>query len=249
MSQDALLSDTSSTVGTSDTQRRDMIVTVRWALIVACAYLVLFGEGPGGKVLGPLAVVAYLLSNLMVGRLRPETVDTQQFKVVIALLDSVFIALSLYLAGQLQLELVLLCLGILVLAIAGLRLSVIAGATLAMTGAYVVVVWLAGGESIWRSSMLLRVPFLLCAALVYAWVTEGAHAADGAQSIVKAVVADLGSQTEAIRRCQSVIGDGAENAAARVALDDVAHINQAIQAKLTGALSAPGSEVAVHPAA
>ena len=228
MSQDVAMAW--SAPAPSGVQRRDMIVTVRWALILACSYLVLFSEGSASRVLGPLVVAVYLASNLIIGRMRPETVNQQQFNVGVALFDSVFIGLCLYLAGQLEVELVVLCLGILVLAIAGFRLGVIAGATLALTAAYVVLVWLGGSESLWKSSMLLRLPFLLCAALAYSWMTETSksHVAEKG-AVVNRLVADLGAQLDAIHRCQSAVGG---DKAARTALEDVATLNQAMKAKL-----------------
>src|SRR5690606_36454827 len=85
------------------------IVTVRWALILTCAYLMLLGRGSGVPTgVGPLLIAAYLTSNLLVGRARQPL--TQVTKLGIAVLDSAFIAASLWVAGQLSVELLLLCL-------------------------------------------------------------------------------------------------------------------------------------------
>ncbi len=210
--------------------RRETIVMVRWALIIACAYLVLFSEGSaGGHGLGLLVIATFLTSNLAVGRLSPETIDTNRFSIGLALLDSVLIATSLYVAGQLVVELLVLCLGVLVLAIAGLRLGVVAAVTLAMTGVYLFIVWLPGGESLWRSSMLLRVPFLLCTALTYSWMTEPAPL-----PLAGALTDSLSAQVEAIRRCHAALSESSL-AAARAALDEIATKNQEMQAKVAGA--------------
>jgi hypothetical protein len=103
-------------------------------------------------------------------------------------------------------ELVLLCIGILVLAIAGLSIGAIALATLALTGVYLGVVWFIGGATLWRSSVLLRVPLLFTAAVVYAWLVElgsrsGAARNDAdAEPSADALLGEIAAQWEAIER-------------------------------------------------
>ena len=75
-----------------------------------------------------LLIAAYLGSNLVVGRAQQPY--SQGLKVGLAVLDSCFIAASLWVAGQLSVELLLLCLGVLVLAIAGLSVGTIATVTI-----------------------------------------------------------------------------------------------------------------------
>src|SRR5262249_19366555 len=112
-------------------KQRETIVMVRWALILTCAYLMLVGKSTAGPAwLGPLLVAAFLASNLFIGRTPRENFGRQSFKVAIAVMDTLFIAASLYVAQQLSVELLLLCLGVLVMAIAGLPLGVIAGVTI-----------------------------------------------------------------------------------------------------------------------
>jgi K+-sensing histidine kinase KdpD len=215
--------------------RRETIVMVRWALIIACSYLILFSEGSKAVLgLGPLMIAVFLSSNLVIGRLSPELVATQQFNIAIVVVDTLLIGMSLYFAGQIAL--IVLCLGVLFLAVAGLRLSAIAAATLGMSLAYMLIVWMTGSESFWRSNMLLRVPFLLCAAIVYAWATEGKRARDaagsaGASSDAAALAAELATQLDAIRHCQDAVASGTLNVA-RAALDEITEHNQAMQAKL-----------------
>jgi hypothetical protein len=218
--------------------RRQTIVMVRSALAIACAYLILFSEGSSGaRGLGPLVIVVFLASNLVVGRMRPEVIGTQPFNVTIAVVDTALIAASLFLAGQLSAELVVLFVGILILAIAGQRFAVIVAATLGLSAAYVAMVWMAG-ESPAQSTVLLRVPFLLCAAMVYAWVTEAARnerSANDSQAMAEAgaMMADLRQQHEAIKRCQAALLEGSQSAA-RAALLEIAAENGKLQAMLMG---------------
>jgi len=234
--------------GQSALARRQTIVMVRTALAIACAYLILFSQGSSGATgMGPLVIVFFLASNLVVGRLRPELIGTQPFNVSIAVLDTVLIAASLYFAGQLSVELVVLFLGVLILAIAGLHLGAIASVTIGMSVVYILLVWMGGRESLTQSSMLLRVPFLLCAALVYGWVTEAARSERAAheQDVAagnSSVANDLGAQSEAIRRCEQAMADGAHGTAC-AALDEIAALNAKMQAKLAPPPAEPLAEV------
>jgi len=211
------------------------ILHVQWALAIACAYLVLFGRESGDEHgLGPLVVAGFLATNLVLGRLRPALAERPLFAVVLGTVDAALIIASLFVAGQLSIELVLLCVGILVMAIAGLSIGVIALATLALTGAYLGVVWITGGATLWRSSVLLRVPLLFTAAVVYAWLVElgspkGAARGEAAAEPSPNTLGDeIAAQWEAIARCQTALRTGALRDA-EAALRQVATQNQAIR--------------------
>ncbi len=225
-----------------DSTRLATILHVQWALAIACAYLVLFGRESGDpNGVGPLVVAGFLATNLVVGRLRPAVVQRPLFGLALAAVDALLIVASLYVAGQLSVELVLLCLGILILAIAGLRIGPIALATLALTAVYLGIVWYTGGASLWRSSVLLRVPLLFTAAIVYAWLVElgsrGAAASRAQAAAVHpgaALLDEVSAQWAAIQRCQAALREGAMHDAA-AALRDVAAQNQSIRMR-AGAL-------------
>jgi hypothetical protein len=214
------------------------ILHVQWALAIACAYLVLFGHESGDpQGLGPLVVVGFLVTNLVVGRLRPELATTPWFGVAVAGIDALLITTSLYVAGQLSIELVLLCLGILILAIAGLRIGPIALATLGLTAVYLGIVWFTGDDTLWRSSVLLRVPLLFTAAIVYAWLVElgsrtAPDAAAAAPSHTPALDDEVALQWQAIERCQAALRAGSL-AEANAALREVAAQNQAMRMRRT----------------
>jgi len=208
-------------------RRRETIVLVRWALILTCAYLILLGRNSAGpNWVGPLLVAAYLGSNLVIGRMPRDYFDRQGFKIGVALLDTCFITISLWTAQQLSVELFLLCLGVLVLAIAGLKLGIIAMVTIALSIASLVVAWIGGTQIVWQSSMLLRVPFLLGAALVFALLVESPNsrraivAVAAPDDVLDDLAALVGQQNDAIRRCSVALGEGATSTA-RDALEDV----------------------------
>jgi hypothetical protein len=202
--------------------RLGTILHVQWALAIACSYLVLFGSESGDpNGLGPLVVAGFLATNLVIGRLPAALAERALFGVVLAAVDSALLVASLYVAGQLSAELVLFCLGILILAIAGLRIGPIALATSAYTAVYLGIVWFTGDATLWRSSVLLRVPLLFSAAIVYAWLVE--LGSRGAAARVTPVVSDptsalleqVAAQRAAIERCQAALGAGDVSDAAR----------------------------------
>jgi hypothetical protein len=219
-------------------KQRETIVMVRWALILTCAYLMLLGrESAGPAWLGPLLVAVFLASNLIVGRMARSYFGSQAFKIGVALMDTCFITASLWVAQQLSVQLLLLCLGVLVLAIAGLSLGVIAGVTIALSVVSVAVTWLGGSEIVWQSSVLLRVPLLLGAALVFALLVEGQGARrtrehpETADDLVDTLAAHVARQHEAIRRYSAAMAESASSEA-RDAMEDIVLNNRQMAQKL-----------------
>lgn len=222
----------------SPSAHRDTIVMVRWALTITCAYLVLFSEQSRGVVgLGALVIVAFLASNLVIGRLPARSVTAPTFHLGVAALDSVLIGISLYWAGQLSVELVVLLLGVLVLAIAGIRLGIIAMLTIGLAVASLLMVAINGSAPLYHSSMLLRVPFLLAAAVAYAWLAEAGRHGPAAEARASDVVSDLAhglsQQFEAIDRCQAAASQGLVSATQGL-LAEVAQLNLQMRAKAAG---------------
>jgi hypothetical protein len=217
-------------------KRRETIVMVRWALILTCAYLMLLGREAAGPVwLGPLLVAVFLGSNLVVGRMARSYFGLQSFKIGVALMDTCFIAASLWVAQQLSVELLLLCLGVLVMAIAGLSLGIIAGVTMALSVASLAVSWLGGNQIVWQSTVLLRVPLLLGAALVFALLVEGQGARRAvahpqtADDLIDTLASHVAKQHEAIRRCSAAMAEGPHGAASDAMEDIVLHNRQMAQ--------------------
>jgi hypothetical protein len=204
--EDTMPIDSSQRVSVAGDERCSVIISARWALIMGCAYLILFsrhGVTPAG--LGVIAV--FLASNFFLTRI-PSGVRSRGFQLALASTDTVLICAALYVAGELTIELLVLFLGVLVLAIAGLPSWAIATVTLLMGAAYLGMVWLVGGSSAtWQSSTLLRAPFLLGVALSYAALID----ASGARVRNAAVLArELALQLDAIKRCQAALTTGAD---------------------------------------
>ena len=235
---------------------RDTIVLVRWALIITCAYLVLFSEQSRGTTgLAPLVIVTFLASNLIIGRLPTRTIAWAGFYIGVAAVDTVLIGLSLFCAGQLSVELVVLLLGVLVLAIGGIRLGVIAALTIGMAGLSLLMVSVNGSEPLHHSSMLLRVPFLLAAAMAYAWLAETGRHDPAEEKRAADVVGDmaqgLSQQFEMIERCQAAAAQGLVSATQGL-LAEIAQANVQMRAKIAvqpPEVESPRAPAVAHSAA
>jgi hypothetical protein len=214
--------------------RHSTILLVQWALALACTYMVLFSEQSSGIAgWGSLVVLAFLVMNLAIGRVEAAIAQSRTFMVVVGLLDAVLIVASLQASGQMSVELVLLCLGIVILAVAGLRLPTIAIASLGMMSAYMLIVVWTGDESPWHTGTLLRLPFLFTAAVVYAWFVElgsSSPAPDGPSGMRE----DLASQLEAIERCRLALGS-AETSTVESALAEIEERARSLERKLARA--------------
>ena len=227
----------------SDQARLATILHVQWALAIACAYLRAVrarigrsdGVGPdrGGRVSRhepgrrPLAPGDRCSSRVFGSRRLPPSTRCWSSPPSTS-------------PGQLSIELVLLCLGILILAIAGLHTDRSRWRRWRLTAAYLGVVWFTGGASLWRSSVLLRVPLLFTAAIVYAWLVElGSRSAELRSRrwrrtplhprCSKSCLRRIRRSNAAPRRCRP-----AQSARAEAALRDVATHNRALQTDVRG---------------
>jgi hypothetical protein len=192
-------------------RRRDTIAMVRWALILACAYLIVTNP-QGQRSLGHLAIAFYFATNLFMSRVPPEQLATQRFYVATALLDTLLIGMALHFSGQATPEVIMLAVAVLILAMFGTPLASIARLAIALSLGGVLIRWMGGASSLWDTSALLRVPLLLSAALLYGSLVESAvgTALLGTQQIkqeVGTVSAALDTHLEGIRRCQATLGE------------------------------------------
>jgi hypothetical protein len=232
ISKSVLLTPSASGVSTSQV-RHTTILLVQWALALACTYMVLFSERSSGIAgLGSAIVIGFLVLNVVLGRVDSNLAQSRSFMVAVGLIDAVLIVASLQASGQLSVELVLLCLGIVILAVAGLRLPTIAIASLGMMSAYMLIVVWTGDESPWHMGTLLRLPFLFTAAVVYAWFVE--LGTSGAADARAALREDLTSQLVAIERCRLAPGS-AQPSAAEHALAEIEDRARSLESKLARA--------------
>jgi hypothetical protein len=232
IAKSAVLIPSASGASTSQV-RHSTILLVQWALALACTYMVLFSERSSGIAgMGSIIVIAFLVMNVVIGRLDSSVAQSRTFMVAVGLLDAVLIVASLHASGQLTVQLVLLCLGIVILAVAGLSLPTIAIASLGMMSAYMLIVVWTGEENPWHMGTLLRLPFLFTAAVVYAWFVE--LGTSGAADHASAMREELNSQLQAIERCRLALSS-AQASDAEHALAEIEDRARALESKLARA--------------
>lgn len=154
--------------------KRQAVVMVRWVLVTAAAYLMLF-SGTSNPTPGVMVVVALLLgSNVVIGRLPERVVAHAGFDLMVLLSDTVLLSLGFYLSSGITSDFYLIYFFIIFLAGVSERLSAVLLGSLLAAGAYLSLGWagLGEGAQIPESSMLLRVAFIFAVALFYGFLVE-----------------------------------------------------------------------------
>lgn len=153
--------------------KRQAVVMVRWVLVTAASYLMLFSatSEPG---VGVLAIVGLLLaSNVVIGRLPEEVVAHAGFDLMVLLVDTVLLTLGFYLSNGLSSDFYLVYFFVIFLAGVSERLSSVLLGSLLAAGAYTSLRW-AGLTSTTEpeGSMALRVSFIFAVAIFYGFLVE-----------------------------------------------------------------------------
>ena len=226
--------------GETPDARYTTLLHIQWAFALSCAYLVLFNEQAEWTVSGALLIVALFSVSLILGRLGSNVLSKPGFIIALAIIDIALVTACLYVADQLSVQIVLLCIGVLVLSIAGLKIGTIALATLLMMGMYLLSVWLGGSESFFRSSVLLRVPLLFTSAFVFAWLVEaGSSSSRRMEQEVSEPLHELedklGAQLDSIEQCRNHLREGSSDGI-ESALEEIAKQNRVIQGRLRALL-------------
>lgn len=147
---------------------------LRYVLIIAAAYLFLFGKEPGASTLAVFLIAAALLSNVIVSQfsehrlMRPVSLGT------VICFDIAWIALGLWHEGLFGSDMFVLYFLILFLAAVGQSLFLILGASVVLSAVDLSLLILPGtdGANIWTAQSLVRIPFMFIAALFYGYLAE-----------------------------------------------------------------------------
>ena len=146
--------------------RKRAFILLRYAFVIAAAYLILFeARNPQLDSVVPYLILGALLSNLLLSLLPETYLFGWAVQVPVLVADTLWIAYSLSLPGQIGQQFFLLYFFVLTLAAVGESLA------MALTGAVLIGVvdcyMSAHGESVWTSPSLIRVPFFFTVALFY----------------------------------------------------------------------------------
>lgn len=160
--------------GVEGISRRKAFLLLRYTLIIAMAYLLLveheFASPPTGLI---LAIVAALISNVVIAQLPKRITDSTSFYGGIIVGDTLWITAALLSSGIFGPEFFYLYFFVLFLAGIGENLALIAVGAVVVSLAYILVLSTTDGlASLWSSRLLIRIPFLFTTAVFYGYLVE-----------------------------------------------------------------------------
>lgn len=189
---------------------RRYFILLRYVLITAAAYLLLFEGETAGPVVVTL-IIGALASNVFLSRL-PERLLLKPVTVGLVICADVgWIAAGLWYKGDFGSDIFFLYFFVLFLAAIGENLILILFAAVLLSGVDLALFVMPGQDrSIWTSSSLIRVPFIFTVALFYGHLTEKVKRerrralmekefAEKMAHIVHAQTKDLREQAEELR--------------------------------------------------
>jgi signal transduction histidine kinase len=154
-----------------------MVVTLRWVLIVATSYLVLFSRPP--SAVGPaeaLFVAAYLTSNLVLAPLLREPGRQRLLEIVIVLVDTTAITVAHLLTGfAWDGSFVLYFLVLFLCALTEQIGLVVSAALIIATFHLYTLSHFVAFEDLVDTGELMRIPFLFAAALLFGYLGQNAR--------------------------------------------------------------------------
>lgn len=149
--------------------RKRAFILLRYAFLIAAGYLILF-EGRSLELDSavPFLIIGALLSNVLLGLLPDNYLFGWTVQVPVLIADTLWIAYSLSLPGQIGQQFFLLYFFVLTLAAVGesLATALIGAVFIGALDCYMS----AQGDSVWTSPSLIRVPFFFTLALFYGHV-------------------------------------------------------------------------------
>lgn len=154
------------------------IVLLRWVLIVATSYLVLFSR-PLAEVtpLAALFVAAYLASNVLVTEMLPRLRTPAVLEWTLLALDTSAVTVALLLANPGSNEIFVLYFAVLFLSALSERIGLVVGAALLVSVAHLTTVaQYQDLSTLLTQGYMLRVPFLFVVALFFGQLVQHARA-------------------------------------------------------------------------
>ena len=153
------------------------VVLLRWVLIVATAYLVLFSR-PLAEVTPCIAlyVAAYLASNVALTELAPRLRAAGVFDWLVIIVDTAALALAVALTGSSSSDFYVLYFAVLFLSALSERIGLVVGAALLVTLTHLYTMsHFLDAHVLWSSGYLLRIPFLFVVALFFSHLVHHAR--------------------------------------------------------------------------
>ncbi len=153
------------------------VLLLRWVLIIATSYLVVFSRPLGeGSTSAAMFVAAYFASNVLLTELLPRFRSYYAFDVCVVLLDTVMVSVGLTLTGAGQSQFYVVFFLVLFLSALTERLGLVVMAAAMMSIAHLYTESeLVGARSLLNPAYLLRVPFLFVVALFFGNLVQDAR--------------------------------------------------------------------------
>ena len=161
--------------------RRDQtILLLRWVLIIATAYLMLFhrplGETPP---IVAIFIAAYLGSNLVVGFLMPRVRSQRLFQTGIVLFDTLAVSVGLLLTQNATSDFFVLYFVVMLVGTFTEQLTSVIGAALVISLVhFLTLTRFVGFDQLVNGGQLLRIPFLFVVALFFGHLIQRARLAE-----------------------------------------------------------------------
>ena len=159
---------------------RQTLLLLRWLLIIATGYLVLFHRGaPQNLPAVGLFLAGYLASNLLVGAMLRRVRSERLLEMGLVVFDAVAVAAALLLTGSGSSDFFLLYFVVLFIATLSERLEFVAGTAVLISFIHVsATAWIVGIDHVLSSGELLRIPFLLVVATFFGYLVDRARSAE-----------------------------------------------------------------------
>ena len=153
------------------------VLLLRWVLIIATSYLVVFSRPLGqGSTPAALFVVAYFASNVFLTELLPRFRSHYVFDVCVVLLDTLMVSVGLTLIGSGQSQFYVVFFLVLFLSALTERLGLVVTAAAMMSIAHLYTEsQMVGVNRLMDPAYLLRVPFLFVVALFFGNLVQDAR--------------------------------------------------------------------------
>jgi|GEM_PF-5458276 len=173
--------------------KKRLILLIRWLVIIALSYLVLFGAPSQNVDLAEMLFIGLLLSsNLVLVLLPREWFERPLFDGVIILIDTALISTGINLSQQAGLEFYLFYFLIIIMTTFGRDMRGMVANALFASLIYGWFLYRSNGDLIDRPGLLLRIPFLFVMALFYGSLVEN-HKTSG---MISSLSAALGARDE-----------------------------------------------------
>jgi len=158
------------------------ILLLRWVLIIATSYLLLFSR-PVVEVSRPAAVfiAVYLCSNLGLRWLRPHLPSDRAFDATVVVLDTAMVSLGLLITGTASSQFFVVYFVVVFLSALTERVELVFTATVLLSATYLYsIAQFTGFAPLLTTGYTLRIPFLLAVALFFGHLVSEARGCERA---------------------------------------------------------------------